>query len=175
MVFYSALYPVELPPASRSEWSRTIDLPRIRRTFYQLNYTSLIGNVGFEPRFCVPGAACCHYTTFSRKRLQRGAARPVDERLAPVLVPSGHRLAPTEPAGETRSEAKTEPVSSDKVSRAHRVRKLLAHRARDRQSGVLAFILWSLIFRGRPANTDPPFSILNLLINRSFRQSWLQL
>ena len=39
--------------------------------FYQLNYTSLIENVGFEPRFCVPGAACCHYTTFSRKRLQR--------------------------------------------------------------------------------------------------------
>ena len=31
----------------------------------------------------------------------------MDERSAPVLVPSGHRLAPTEPAGETRSGAET--------------------------------------------------------------------
>ena len=124
-----------------------------------MNYTSLIENVGFEPRFCVPGAACCHYTTFSRKRLQRGAARPVDERLAPVLVPSGHRLAPTEPAGETRSGAETEPVSSDMVSRAHRVRKLLAHRARDRQSGVLAFILWSLISPWQAGEYRPAFFV----------------
>jgi len=88
-----------------------------------------------------------------------GARGPVDLGFAPVLVPSGHRLAPTEPAGETRSGAETEPVSSDTESRAHRVRKLLAHRARDRQSGVLAFILWSLISPWQVGEYRPAFFV----------------
>lgn len=35
------------------------------RTFFRKIHSSKIENVGFEPHLCVPGAACCHYTTFS--------------------------------------------------------------------------------------------------------------
>jgi hypothetical protein len=51
----------------------------------------------FRSIFCLAGGADW------LRRLT--ALRASDTRLAPVLVPSGHRLAPTEPAGETRSGA----------------------------------------------------------------------
>ena len=56
-IYSSALFQIELPPASRSGWSCTTDLPRIRRVFCWLNYTSKIeysyflwaGTAGIEP------------------------------------------------------------------------------------------------------------------------------
>ena len=68
------------------------------RTFFRKIHSSKIENVGFEPRLCVPGAACCHYTTFSMT-IPTGCC-----------VPFGTRSATTEPVGET------EPVPPERQS-----------------------------------------------------------
>ena len=72
------------------------------RTFYRKILSSKIENVGFEPRLCVPGAVCCHYTTFSMTILTG------------CCVPFGTRSATTEPVGENEPGLRSATVGAER-------------------------------------------------------------
>ena len=98
------------------------------RTFYRKIHSSKIENVGFEPRLCVPGAVCCHYTTFSMTILTG------------CCVPFGTRSATTKPVGETEPGLRSASVVAEPTSPGRRATPDL-QRPSERQSGVLTFIL----------------------------------
>ena len=110
------------------------------RTFYRKIHSSKIENVGFEPRLCVPGAVCCHYTTFSMTILTG------------CCVPFGTRSATTEPVGETEPGLRSATVGAERRCPGPSA----PFGATVRRTNLYTIGLYNGLIAGGPTDAGPP-------------------